>query len=188
MTPTRPERRFTSTLACLATLLLATLIIGCTHNRTVGTVLDDNTIEYSVIDAIYAAPEIGKESHIKVEVFERMVLLMGETDTEAKRELAEKRAGDVYNVDRVVNEIVVAERADIGTRTNNSWLTAKVSTMLMTSSDLPGFDPDRVKVITSAGTVYLMGQISREDATAVTEVVRNIGGVEKVVTVFNYTD
>jgi len=183
--PRRPARAGLVTIFALLAVLAAG---GCTHNRSMGTVLDDHTIEVRVIDAIYAAPEIGQESHIKVEAHERMVLLMGETDTEAKRQLAERLAGSVSNVERVVNEIVVAERADIGTRANNSWLTAKVTTTLLTDNTLPGFDPDRVKVVTSAGTVYLMGTISRDEATAVTEVVRNIGGVDKVVTVFNYTD
>ncbi|KAA9129714.1 BON domain-containing protein [Marinihelvus fidelis] len=178
----------TTLRAALVAIGLVIALGGCTHNRSMGTVVDDHTIEMRVIDAIYAAPDIGQESHIKVESHNRTVLLMGETDTAAKRTKAETLAAGVFNVERVVNEIVVAERADIGTRTNNSWLTAKVSTRLMTDDSLPGFDMDRVKVITSAGTVYLMGDISRDEAKAVTEIVRNIGGVDKVVTVFDYTD
>lgn len=169
-------------------LLMTLAVAGCTHDRSAGTVLDDHTIEVGVIDAIYSSPEIGEESHIKVEAHERMVLLTGETDTEAKRELAGERAAEIAWVDRVVNDIAVAERASTGTRFNNSWLTAKVNTALLTGNTLEGFDPARIKVLSSNGTVYLMGKVSRSEGDAVAEVARNVHGVSKVVKIFTYTD
>ena len=156
--------------------------------RSVGTVLDDQTIEFQVIDHIYSTDEIGQESHIKVEVYKSVVLLMGETDTVEKAELAARRAAEVDNVDHVVNELQVREAASVGQKFNNSWLTAKVNTALLAKNPVPGFDPTRIKVVTSNDTVYLMGVVSREEGDAVAEVARNVGGVERVVKVFNYSD
>lgn len=175
-------------LPILIALTLPLLLAGCLEGRTTGTMFDDQNIELRVIDAIYDTPEIGEESHIKVEVHESVVLLLGETDTEAKRELAEQRAAAVDRVDRVVNDVVVAERASFGTKANNSWLTAKVNTALTTENAMPGFDAGRVKVVSSDGAVYLMGVVTRDEGDAAAEIARNVRGVDKVVKVFKYTD
>ena len=180
---TRPLRWLT-----LLLLILLTACAGTDRKRSMGTVLDDQTAEVRVIDAIYSTEVIGEESHIKVEVHEGVVLLMGETDTQEKRALAEQVAGEVPHVDRVVNEVVVAEAASFGTKLNNSWLSAKVNTALVTENAVEGFDATRIKVITSDGTVFLMGKVSREEGDAVAEVARNVRGVDRVVKVFSYND
>lgn len=191
------------TLPRLAALLLAACLLqGCAaavvggttaavaahDRRSFGTVMDDQTIEVQVRDAIYASPDIGEESHVKVEVYKRVVLLMGETDTQARRDSAGQIAAAVEHVDHVVNEIAVKQAAGLGGRFNNSWLTAKVNTALLTNNPVPGFDATRIKVVSADGTVYLMGLVSRAEADAVAEVARNVGGVDRVVKVFNYMD
>ena len=63
-----------------------------------------------------------------------------------------------------------------------------MNSILVTENPLPGNDAERIKVISSQNTVYLMGFVSREEGNAIAEIVRNIGGVEKVVKIFDYTD
>ena len=184
MTPN--NRNLPATLALLA--LSALLLGGCLKGRTFGTTLDDQNTEFRVIDTINSDPAFGTESHIKVEVHEAMVLLLGETDSVAKRDRAGELAASVSNVDRVINEILVADTAGIGARTNNSWLTARVNNALTFADSLEDMDTGRVKVVSSTGTVYLMGLVTRSQGDAVVEVARNVGGVEKVVKVFKYTD
>lgn len=43
-------------------------------------------------------------------------------------------------------------------------------------------------MVTDNGTVDLMGLVTREETDAVTEVARRVGGVEKVVKLFEHTD
>jgi osmotically-inducible protein OsmY len=173
----------------IAALLLSPLILaGCLGDRSTGAIFDDQNIELRVVDAIYDAEEIDRSSHIKVEVFENVVLLMGETTTEANKALAGRIAADVDQVDRVVNEIEVGDRVGFGGKTSNSWMTAKVETALASENRLEGWDPYRIKVISSQGTVYLMGTVTRSEGDEVADVARNVRGVEKVVKVFNYID
>jgi osmotically-inducible protein OsmY len=175
----------------IALFLLCILMVGlsgCLSRRSAGTVLDDQNIEYRVIDAIYSSDSIGEESHIKVEVHDSIVLLMGETLTDSQKDEAGALAAEVPHVDRVVNEVQVKESATTGTRFNNSWLTAKVNTALVTGNPVDGSDASRIKVVTSDHTVYLMGLVTREEGDAVAEIARNVSGVEKVVKVFSYTD
>ena len=90
--------------------------------------------------------------------------------------------------ERVVNDLAVGEREGFGGKLDNTWLTTKVNSLLVTENPLPGNDASRVKVVSSHNTVYLMGLVTHKEGEAVAEVVRNIGGVEKVVKIFDYTD
>lgn len=172
-------------------LLTSTLFLtACTDNpkRSAGTVLDDQTLEYEVINRIYSDPDFGQDDHIKVEVHQGVVLLAGETVSIENRLLATELAEAAKLTRRVVNDLVVGERADFGDKANNSWLTTKVNTILLKENALPGNDASRIKVVSSKHKVYLMGLVSHEEGDAVAEIVRNIGGVEKVVKIFDYTD
>jgi hypothetical protein len=42
------------------------------------------------------------------------------------------------------------------------------------------------KVVSERGTVYLMGRVTQSEAKRATDVVRGIGGVKRVVRVFEY--
>jgi osmotically-inducible protein OsmY len=177
----------------VTTLVLAALLFtGCassTHDhRTAGNVFDDQTVEYQIIDHLYSSDQLTNQDHIKVEVHKGVVLLMGETQSEANRKLAEERAAEINYVKRVVNELTVTAPDGIAGRLENAWLSTKVNTALTTNNPIHGFDATRIKVITARNTVYLMGLVTREEADAVVEVVRNVGGVEKVIKVFEYSD
>jgi osmotically-inducible protein OsmY len=161
---------------------------GSHERRSTGTVLNDRSLENDVISSIRSDPAFGENDHIKVEVHQGVVLLAGETVSEENRILATKLAEEPRLTERVVNDLIVGERAGFGGKLDNSWLTTKVNSILVTENPLPGNDAARIKVISSQNTVYLMGFVSREEGDAVAEIVRNIGGVEKVVKIFDYTD
>ena len=175
-------------LSSCAAVVVGGAAIVASDRRTTGTVLDDQTIEVRVSDHIYAAEGFEGGDHVKVEVYQGVVLLVGEVTSEEKRTLAASRAGEIESVSRVVNELVVDQSASVGERLDNTWLTTKVNTVLLKENPVPGFDATRIKVITSRDNVYLMGLVSREEGEAVTEVVRNVGGVAKVIKVFSYSD
>lgn len=174
------------TAAVVGGVVVATVV--ATDKRSTGTVIDDQTIEFAVIDHLHNDPGIGPEDHIKVEVYEAVVLLVGEVEEPATRQLASQIASGVENVERVVNELEVAPEADTGERLENAWLTTKVNSALLTENPVPGLDTTRIKVVSSRNNVYLMGLVTREEGKAVAEVARNVSGVEKVIKVFSYTD
>ena len=173
-------------------LLLSTIMFlpscGNYEKRSAGTTLDDQTLEYEVINSIYSHSSFSPDDHIKVEVHQGIVLLAGETVSEENRTLATELAEAPKLTRRVVNDLTVGERAGFGGKSNNLWLTSKVNSVLLKENLLPGNDASRIKVVSSQHTVYLMGLFTHEEGDAIAEVVRNIGGVEKVVKVFDYTD
>ncbi|MDX1557041.1 MAG: BON domain-containing protein, partial [Xanthomonadales bacterium] len=149
---------------------------------------DDQTIELKAIDNIYDTPEIDNADHIKVEVHSGTVLLAGETRSERNKALATEVVENIRGVKHVVNELAVMPSASLGDRLDNTYITAKANSILTAKNPVGGLDLTRIKVITARRNVYLMGTVTREEGDAVAEVVRNIGGVEKVVKVFDYVE
>ena len=168
--------------------ILALPACGGHARRSTGTVINDQSLEYDVISNIRNDPSFGENDHIKVEVHRGVVLLAGETVSEENKILATRLAEAPRLTERVVNDLKVGEREGFGGKLDNTWLTTKVNSLLVTENPLPGNDASRIKVVSSHNTVYLMGLVTHKEGEAVAEVVRNIGGVEKVVKIFDYTD
>ena len=168
--------------------ILALPACGGYARRSTGTVLNDQSLEYDVISNIRNDPSFTENDHIKVEVHRGVVLLAGETVSEENKILATRLAETPRLTERVVNDLKVGEREGFGGKLDNTWLTTKVNSLLVTENPLPGNDASRIKVVSSHNTVYLMGLVTHKEGEAVAEVVRNIGGVDKVVKIFDYTD
>ena len=175
-------------LLAIVTAALLSACVPSSKKRTPGTVIDDQTIEIKVLDNIFDHQDFDNRDHIKMEVHNGTVLLAGETKTESNKVLATQIVKDIRGVERVVNELAVMPAATIGNRMNNSYITVKANSILTAKNPVKGVDASRVKVITARKNVYLMGTLTREEGDAVAEVVRNIGGVEKVIKVFDYVE
>ena len=184
-------RRTIGSKVIFSVLVISILALSACGNyarRSTGTVLNDQTLEYDVISNIRNDPSFSENDHIKVEVHQGVVLLAGETVSEENRVLATKLAEEPRLTQRVVNDLKVGEREGFGGKLDNTWLTTKVNSILITENPLPGNDASRIKVVSSHNTVYLMGIVTRKEGDEVAEIVRNIGGVKKVVKIFDYTD
>ena len=51
-----------------------------------------------------------------------------------------------------------------------------------------GVASSQIKVVTENAAVYLMGLVNRDEAERAAEAARTVGGVERVVRVFEYLD
>jgi osmotically-inducible protein OsmY len=163
----------------------ATTAVVAHDRRTTGIMVEDQAIELKAYDQLAKDEAIKQNSRINVTSYNKVVLLTGQADSDAIRRKAEQIAGQVEQVRRVVNEIEIGSTASFGEHSRDVALTTEVK-LRLTKVDLPDFDPLRVKVVTERGSVYLMGLLSKDEANAVTEVVRYISGVRRVVKVFEY--
>ena len=77
----------------------------------------------------------------------------------------------------------MAAPSSFGSRSNDTWITGKVKGKLF---EALGEKALQVKVVTARGTVYLMGLVSRHLGTDASEAARRVGGVQRVVKVFEY--
>lgn len=155
-------------------------ISSATDSRTVGTQVDDQAIEIKVITALKAEERLA-ESRIQVVSFNRSVLLMGQAQNHGVADLAARIARDIEGVQRVHNEIRVAEVISFKTISNDSWLTSKIKAKYVTDEAI---DASKVKVVTENSEVFLMGLVDRQMARQAVEVARNTNGVQRVIDAF----
>lgn len=187
--------------AVLATLLLAATLPGCAavvvggaatagavhDRRSIGTVIDDQTLEVAAIDRIYQERDRFGGSRITAIAHNGVLLLAGEVADEGLRLRAAERVQELAGVRRVINEIAVAEPAGVGRISADSALTLRIKAGLL-DLDLPDFDASRVNVTTVRQEVYLMGLLHRAEADAVVAEVRRMRGVRRVIKAFEYLD
>jgi osmotically-inducible protein OsmY len=189
--------------ALLVVLLTSSLLYGCAaavvggaatsatavhDRRTVGTFIDDEGIELKARMAIFDDKELNSQIHINIISINGVVLLVGQAPTEAERQKAAELVSTVPKVRLIHNEMTVAAPNSYMTRSSDSLITAKVKTKLFTVKGHDNFDPTRVKVVTENGIVYLMGILTHSEADAVTDAARQVGGVQKIVKLFEYLD
>lgn len=182
-------------LAGLAAALVATALAGCaplivggaavgtalmvTDRRTSGAQIDDEAIELRSASRLREA--FGDRAHINVTSYNRQVLVTGEVASEAAKQQAEQIVARVDNVRGVVNELAVMTPTTLPQRSGDVLITGKVRASFVDASDLQA---NAFKVVTERGTVYLMGRVSAREADRATSIARQIGGVQRVVRIF----
>ena len=173
-----------SLAACVPLVLggaaVGTMIVA-TDRRTSGTQLEDEGIEIRAKSRIAELSTSSDKRHVNVTSFNRQVLLTGEVPTAEEHALIEKIVQGVDNVLSVVNDLAVMPNSNLAQRSNDTLITGKVKASLIDAKDI---SVSAFKVVTERNTVYLMGRVTQREATRATEVVRGVGGVERVVRVF----
>lgn len=154
--------------------------------RTTGTIVEDQSIELKISNAISGDETIPKDQvHIAVTSFNNIVLLTGEAMTEELKAKAERYAKDTEKVRKVYNEIRVSPPTTHQERNMDTWLTTKVKTRLVGAK---GVHALHVKVITSAQTVYLMGLVTHNEADVAAEAAAAVENVERVIKTFEFLE
>jgi len=154
-------------------------------HRAVGHAIEDTHLATQIMDKIRRVPALHEESHIEVTVFNRIVLLTGETPKTEWRQDVETLAKSVPDVERVYNQITIQGPTSSLTRTSDSWITTKIKSEMLATEDLK---TSSIKVVTENGVVYLMGIVSHHQADIAIDIARQVSGVQKVVKIFQYKD
>ena len=163
----------------------ATGVAVAHDRRTTGTVVEDQGIFLKAITIRREDQELKQKSNINVDVYNMQVLLTGQAENAALVESYVQRVAEIPHVRNVYNEVTIGAESTWGEATSDAYLTSRVKVALF-NVKLSGFDPTRVKVTSSLGSVYLMGLLTPTEADAVTEEVRFVSGVKRVVKLFEY--
>ena len=158
--------------------------------RSFGTVVEDRNIQLTATATINRDKDLVRhDNNVKVVVYNGVMLLCGQVRSAELKQRAQTAAESIEGVTRLVNEIEVTDTPQgFWRRRQDNALTARVKTGLLDITSMPGFDPTRVNVTSAHHIVYLLGLVSHEEADAVTDIARDVGGVEKVMKLFEYTD
>ncbi|OUR87893.1 BON domain-containing protein [Cycloclasticus sp. 44_32_T64] len=163
----------------------ATTGVAVIHDRrTAGTVIDDQTIELKALNILYGVDKIRINTHVNATCYNGVLLLTGEAPTEGLRSDISNRLRQITKVRQVHNEIILAAPSSLVARSSDSLITSKTKIALFKLNDIKDFDPTRVKVVSENGVVYLLGILRQHEVNPVIETVRRVGGVQRVVKLF----
>lgn len=169
-------------LGACAPLMVGGFVGGAmvaTDRRTSGTQLEDEGIELRSANRIREM--VGDRVHVNITSYNRQVLLTGEVPNDRDRQYLAKLVSEVDNVRSVVNELAVMPASSLGDRSTDALITGKIKASMLDSKDIFA---SAYKVVTERGNVYLMGRVTQREANRATDIARTVGGVKKVVRVF----
>ena len=150
--------------------------------RSTGVYVEDENIEWKARGRLL---ERFKDAHVNVTSFNLAVLLTGEVPTEQmKQEIADVIRA-IPSVKSVTNELNIGGNTALTARANDGFITTNVKTRFINNGK---FSINHVKVVTEAGTAYLLGIVTRDEGDAATELARTTSGVSRVVKVFEYIE
>lgn len=170
-------------LALLATGVVITTVDILHDRRTVGEYIDDNAIEVTARNIIVSNSELRRAAHINPVSWNGILLITGEIDEESLKPALIQKLTNIQGVRQVVDETTITNKTALLSRTSDAWITSKVKSQLILKT---GLKANRVKVITTRKTVYLMGIVTRDEGDRATEIAQNVRGVKRVVKVFEY--
>ncbi len=151
----------------------------------IGTTVDDMKMDTLIAVNIKKAHPQLETAHVNVNSFNRAVLLTGEVPSEELKTLAGETARAYRGTREVYNELQVRNNSGMLARTNDSWLATKVRTRLVAEK---GLNTRGVEVVVEDSVVYLLGKTTRRDSNRIATIASRIGGVQRVVKVFEYLD
>ena len=155
--------------------------LAATDRRTFGAQTEDKAILLKGERRIQNLT--GDAAHVNVTSFNRKVLLTGEVSNESMKASIEREVTSIEGVESVINELEVMGASSFTSRSNDTLITGKVKAAFVDTKDLYA---NSIKVVTERGEVYLMGRVTPREGRLAADVASSVGGVQKVVKVFEY--
>lgn len=158
----------------------STVALTATDPRSISTVTTDQYIKRDLAYK-YTGDEF-KNDHPEVNAYNYEVLLTGAASSYAQRHKIVKIASEEKDVIKVYDYINVTSKYD-STFTDDTFITSKVKTQLFSAGDVNSND---VQVVTSNGTVYILGLIKKSQLKNMLKVAKSVDGVKDVVPLVHY--
>lgn len=168
--------------ACIPAIMIAggaTGVMAIHDRRTTGVQADDEGIEWKALQRV--PQKYAEVSHTNYTSYNARVLITGEAPNESVRQGIGDAVLAIDGVKEIFNELVIGNNSSLVSRSNDSYITSKIKTKFV---EIEGLSANHVKVVTEAGVVYLMGLVTANEAHLATEAARVVGGVKKVVSLF----
>ncbi|MEO6985734.1 MAG: BON domain-containing protein [Paralcaligenes sp.] len=157
----------------------ATTAAVASDRRTTGQQVEDKAIELKSANQMHEL--VGDKGRINSSCYGGLLLLTGDVSTEALKQQATEVAGRIEKVKKVVNELRVGDITPLSVRTNDTWITSKVTASLI---DTKGVPTRTITITTERGVVYLLGKVTQDEGDRAALVASGVSGVNKVVKLF----
>jgi osmotically-inducible protein OsmY len=152
-------------------------------HRNVAESLQEQVLLIKAKAAFASDEEISEYTTINVALFNKMALLTGYSPNHHLKRRAGRILSTLVSKKEIYNQIIVKPHFKDDTQIEDSLITAKVLSKLITSSEA---SPSDFKVITLNSIVYIMGVATPKEAKAAIQLAQGTPGVRKVVKVMEY--
>ncbi len=150
--------------------------------RTTKQIWQDNNIEFEVAAMGNKQPFKGS-TRVFASSYNGTVVLMGQAPTQALINDLSNRTRALPGVKVIHNQMKEKQPLSVTQISNDSWITTKVKSALLTDETLNGV---KVKVITEDSEVFLFGYVTQAQSQRAIEIARNVAGVKQVIRGFQY--
>jgi osmotically-inducible protein OsmY len=152
-------------------------------NRSFKQMHTDSQLSAAAKNQIESDATLKNDAHINVCVYNSLLLLTGQAPTPQLRDQAYQLVSSVQGVKHIYNEIIVEPPISNQQNLKDTWITTKVKSAMLAQS---GLKSTNIRVSTENGVVFLMGDVSQNQAHLAADVARRVSGVKQVVKVFDY--
>ena len=151
--------------------------------RSAGEILDDKTLDLK-LSSIVRRDTILEDMHINFMVYNKAVLITGESPSIEARDYLEKQVKrNAPKMKQLINEVAVMPNSGYLSRAKDGVITVQIETIFLNQEV---FHPTHVRVMTERRIVYLMGSVTKREAEHATNLATKAKNVDKVVKLFNY--
>ncbi|WP_413712836.1 divisome-associated lipoprotein YraP [Serratia marcescens] len=171
---------------CIAGVVVGSAAVAtktATDPRSVGTQVDDGTLEARVESALSKDQQLKKNARVVATAYQGKVLLTGQSPNADLTARAKQIAMGVEGTTEVYNEIRQGTPVSLSTASSDTWITTKVRSQLLTSDTVKS---SNVKVTTENGEVFLLGLVTQQEGQSAAQIASQVSGVKHVTTAFTY--
>ncbi|MEY4475018.1 MAG: hypothetical protein RL248_785 [Pseudomonadota bacterium] len=169
---------------CVGAVVVGTAAVATksiTDPRSVGTQVDDSTLEARVVNALSKDQEIKDQTRFVVTAYQGKVLLTGQSPNAELSTRAKQIAEAVDGATEVHNEMRLGKPVELTTASMDTWITTKIRSQLLTANSVKSTN---VKVTTENGEVFLLGLVTQQEGQAAAQIASQVSGVKHVTTAF----
>lgn len=156
-----------------------------TDPRPIGTIKNDEEINYKVNKALANDAILSSETHIAAVSYNQVVLLTGQAYDEELRAKAEVYAKAIPGVKRVFNKVTVGIPTTALQRTKDIGITSTLKMKMFMNRELKS---NHFKIVTENGVVFILGVATPKQADLAVLIARKSAGVKKVVKLIEYKE
>jgi osmotically-inducible protein OsmY len=146
--------------------------------------LQDQNIVHQAYLALHENDRFARE-RVNVASLNHRVLLIGQVNTQAERQEAERIVANIKHVRTIINELTVGPPLATTAIAKDALLTASVKTDLLTE---PGLHSVPIKIITENKVIYLMGMVSQKEASKALAVANDTTGYRRIKNLFEIVE
>ena len=171
---------------CIAGVVVGSAAVAtktATDPRSVGTQVDDGTLEARVESALSKDQQLKKDARVVATAYQGKVLLTGQSPNADLTARAKQIAMGVEGTTEVYNEIRQGTPVSLSTASSDTWITTKVRSQLLTSDTVKS---SNVKFTTENGEVFLLGLVTQQEGQSAAQIASQVSGVKHVTTAFTY--